>query len=101
VEKGFHYLIEQALLFLWKYICSSLYIILKDDVKVLCLSPNECGIPGRHIVVSTVPVYSSGQITEQEAAATQPRPNPHSQAYMFFLMHTSKGWCKHFMCMAQ
>jgi hypothetical protein len=31
---------------------------------------------------------------------TQPRSAPVSQVYMFFLIHTSKGWCKSYMVMA-
>jgi hypothetical protein len=31
---------------------------------------------------------------EPEAVASQPRPAPGSPVYMFFPIHTSKGWCK-------
>jgi hypothetical protein len=34
--------------------------------------------------------YMAGQITEQEADTTQPRPTPCWQVYLFFLIHTSK-----------
>jgi hypothetical protein len=39
-------------------------------------------------------LWTSGSITEPEAVASQPRPAPGSQVYMFFPIHTSKGWCK-------
>ena len=39
-------------------------------------------------------LWTSESIKEPEAVASQPRPAPNSQVYMFFPIHSSKGWCK-------
>jgi hypothetical protein len=48
------------------------------------------------IVLATVLVkkWTNIQTTEPEPAATQPRPAPLSQVYLFFLIHIIKGWCQ-------
>ena len=54
---------------------SSSCILLKNGVNILCLSPNDQGYTLTKTLLSIT--------------------------YVYFLIHTTKGWCRHFMSITQ
>jgi hypothetical protein len=74
-------------------VLQSLYVLLKDGVKSICLSIQYQSRLGHYIQNAIVANMNLMKCQNQpRPVAVQPRPRPCYRVHMFFLIYTPKGW---------
>jgi hypothetical protein len=82
-------------------ICASKSILPKHGVKIVCLPLDKQGSADYYIVNYIVLVKKrpkKGTTSSNNASITNTLL---SSKYVLFLIHATKGWCKHFMSITQ